>query len=272
MRFEDIKDSFRIDMVETTRGCPEGCRSCAVHDRPTKVQALTKGKIRGNIEGIVGLFNPYVTTHINTEPLRGDNFPDFAELAYELSGGRSSVIAISHGVRAGSKKMRQRLEKIVQLMKTDVIPLFILSMDFARQGLDEEQTLESYLETIGILREAFGCALVTVSLQGEESENSPLYIGKTRQLFAEAIQDLTKEERELLRIHERGYTKVGVAQVRESEDCDVIPDPDFVRDHVPQDHQWRGLVTFEGEILAQANRPGRTYGDSVIGPWKEVEF
>lgn len=272
MRFEDIKDSFRVDMVETTRGCPEGCMSCAVYDHPTKVHALTKEKIRCNIEGIVGLFNPCITTHINTEPLRVDNFSDFAELVYELSKGRSRVIAISHGVRAGSKKMRQRLEKIVKLMNARVIPLFVLSMDFARQGLDEVQTLESYRETIGILQEAFECVLVTVSLQGEESENSPLYIGKTRQMFAKAIQDLTERERGLLRIYERGYTKVGAAQVLESEDCDVIPDPRFVKCCVPQDHQWRGLVTFEGEVLAQKNRPGKTYGDSVVGPWEKVEF
>lgn len=298
MEFSVIKDSFRIEMVETGRGCKEACIHCGAYtgferdDLQPKI--LSVDEIYRNLMRIIDRtrgriftwLNPVVTTHVNQEPLGPvTNFPAFAEMVEMVTyhtGRRSRVACISHGVRAGNEAMVTNLQKIIRLMERKTIPLFVLSVDSARSrgkisaGVNEE----SYYQTLDLLRQALPYGRVTVSLQGDSDPQSPLYIERTVEMFERVCHrlQLSDEERKKLVVTDsRGYTRIGRAQkdlkILNSVDCDVIPDPEFVEKEVPRGHQWRGMVRMDGSLVAQPNRPGRTYGDSVNESlWQTLSF
>ncbi|MFC1616249.1 hypothetical protein ACFL21_03840 [Patescibacteria group bacterium] len=282
-KYSQILENTRIEMVETAKGCPEACLHCGAYENfcpaNMKINELNINELEKNIlqrisrtpNSLIHYFNTYITTYVNIEPLRTTNFIDFSKLVYQASEGMSRVVAISHGLRGGNKKMRKNLKKIVKLMKDKIIPLFVVTMDFARSkgNISYEQNFESYYQTLSILGEAIDYSRVTVSLQGEQNPNSPLFIGRVQGMFEELIKKLLWENKKFskLVIDHRAYTKIGRAckelASQESEDCDVIPDPEFVENCVPRNHLYRGMIDFNGNLLIQKNRPGKTYGDSV---------
>lgn len=285
MEFSAIKDSLRIEMVETGMGCKEACLHCGAYtgferdDLQPKI--LSADEIYRNLMRIIdetrgrifNWLNPVVTTYVNQEPLGPvTNFPDFAEIVEKVSGGHSRVACISHGVRAGNEGMIVNLQKVINLMERNIVPLFVLSVDSARSrgkisaGVNEE----SYYQTLDLLRQALPHGRVTVSLQGDMNPGSHLYIERTVEMFDRVCRrlHLSDEERGKLVVTDpRAYTQIGRAKkdlkILDSIDCDVIPDPEFLGKEVPRDHLWRGMIRFDGSIVAQPNRPGRTYGDSV---------
>ncbi|NQU99265.1 MAG: hypothetical protein HQ538_00880 [Parcubacteria group bacterium] len=291
IKLENIKDNFKIDMIEISKGCPEACLHCGAYSdfstSDMKLMALNKEdmekyfskKINNSDAKIIDYFNNYVTTYVNSEPSRTDAFIDFAELTYKLSKGKSKVIAISHGMQAGNEEMKKRLEKIVSLIKNEIIDLFVLTVDSARlRGkIDTEYNLKSYLETMTILRPILQFGRLTASLQGMPDKESPLFIENTKNMFDKVLNkiNLDKKEQDKLTIDDRSYTNTGrtlsFLGLNKSEDSDVIPDPDFLDKFVYTDHKWRGMLRFDGKLYAQRNRVGKTYGDSVNQLlWEEV--
>ena len=283
MEYAEIRDAVRIEMVQTAVGCPEACLHCGAYQRfrpdDLRVQEVAVDDLRAHVVQpiectdlrLIDLFAPFITTDVNTEPLRGDNFAALAEHVHATSGGRSRVCAISHGMLAGDARMLRRLQRVVALMKAGIVPLFVVSMDYARNKgrIGERTNIESYRRTLDTLREALPYGRVTISLQGDHNQQSPLWIGRTAALWDALREQLqfSADERARLVIDSRSYTRVGRAEeelgVTESEDCDVIPDPEFVAANVPRDHLWRGMIRFDGSLVVAPNRPGRTYGDSV---------
>lgn len=268
-----------VDMFETSRGCPEACRHCGFYDmfRPEdlRVSELSVDDIRSWVRRTVGFLNSQITTHVNTDPLRTRNFSAFARAVYEESGGESQVVGITHGARAGNRIMRDRLEEMVGLVRDRVMSLIVLTMD-AQRGrgrISGSHNYASYRDSLDSLREALPRGRVTVSIQGERDDGQ-YSIENVRRMFSALISDLafTKEERELLVVDDRSYARVGRSSSDNlvSENCDVIPDPEFVTRNVRQNHALRGLIDFEGRLMVQENRPGRTYNDSVTPSlWRE---
>ncbi|OGH95138.1 MAG: hypothetical protein A2538_03440 [Candidatus Magasanikbacteria bacterium RIFOXYD2_FULL_41_14] len=293
MNLAEIKNSLKIDMVETTRGCPEACLHCGAYEDFDRSQltvqsadplALKKYLIRQDkTTGVklIDLFNKYVTTHVNTEPLRAANFADFAKMVFELSNGKSQVIAISHGLWVKHADMRKKLEQITELMRVGIVPLFVLTVDSARSrgNIPPHINKDSYLETLQVLRTALPYGRITASVQGNSDSQSKLWIEKTKKMFNEVLEllKLTPEESGQLLIDSRSYTNTGRSKkfldLKNSEDCDVIPDSEFVKDKLPTTHAWRGMIRFDGRLIVQKNRPGKTYGDSATTSlWQEVEL
>lgn len=293
MKLSEIQDRFRIEMVEIARGCPEACLHCGAYDgfssdemRLVEVREEDLEKNLKQVSGATGLrilecLCPYLTPHVNTEPLRVDNFLHLARLVADLTQNHSRMLAISHGIRIGNSDMERRLEKIVELMEQGLIPLFVLTVDHARgKGkINPDDNFRSYLRTLEILRSALPFGRVTASLQGTRNPESPLFIGKTREMFTMVLKqaDFGPEELTKLIVDDRSYTRKGRAAqligLEESIDCDVIADPEFLKAQFPRDHLWRGMIRFDGTLLTQPNRPGETYGDSVnVTLWQNVQL
>jgi hypothetical protein len=293
MHVLEIRDTVRIEMVQTALGCPEACLHCGAYSnfRPEdlRVRELSHAQLQAYLTQplpatgarVIDLCAPYITTDVNTEPLRGDAFVDLAELVYTESGGRCRVCAISHGVLTGDIRMIGRLRRIAELMRLGIVPLTVVSMDYARSKgkIGESTNIASYRETLELLRPALPYGRVTISLQGDRNPESPLWIGRSEALWDQLQRTLAFDDAELARIvvDGRSYTKVGRAKdalhVDDSEDCDVIPDPEFVARHLPRDHQWRGMIRFDGALVVAPNRPGKTYGDSVNPQlWQRVDM
>ncbi len=159
-----LLETTLIDMVELGSGCAGDCVACGafreeytVEER--KVCPITPEQLEENISQeivdgrtgtryrLVDLFRRYMTTGVDMEPLESDIFNEAAELIYELSDRKSRMVAISHGLRCNEvldeegkvidwvpkSDQLTRLERLVQLMLEDKIPLFVLSMDSARE-------------------------------------------------------------------------------------------------------------------------------------------
>lgn len=283
MDLAEIGGDLKVDMMQISIGCPEACLHCGFYDGQfkrddLKIISLKEAELERRIRSYAGYFNKVITTQVNSEPLRLSDFGDFAELVYECSGTNSQVAAITHGVRSGVRKMRDRLENIVQLMRKKIIPVCVVSTDFARShgAISYRQNYDSYLETLGILKDALSSGRVTISLQGLRG-SGPMSIERVREMFDEILVELSMNDESSggFVVDDRSYTKVGRAEglgIDESEDCDVIPDPDFVKTHVDRNHLWRGLIDFKGKLLVQPNRPGKTYGDSVdFSKWMKLD-
>lgn len=280
-------------MVQTALGCPEACLHCGAYTnfRPEdlRVRELSPPRLRACLtqpltetgERLIDLCGPYITTDVNTEPLRGDAFIELAEFVHAASGGRSQVCAISHGVLTGDARMHARLRRIAELMRQRIVPLTVVSMDYARSKgrISESTNFASYRETLEVLREVLPYGRVTVSLQGDRNPDSPLCIGRSKAMWDELQRALAfdAEEQARLVVDVRSYMNVGRARealhLDDSEDCDVIPDREFVADCMPRDHRWRGMIRFDGSLVVAPNRPGKTYGDSVNPQlWQRVDI
>ena len=292
MELSTIDKDFAIEMIETARGCPEACLHCGAYSgfkkENLKLLEVPIDTLENNITQEIAdtntpvyhYFAPYMTTHVNTEPLRTDGFLFLAEQIPKRTNNRSKMVAISHGMRAGEANMKERLEAIVELMKEGSIPVFVLTVDSARSmgKISDSYNLSSYTESLLVLKHALSYGRVTASIQGTHNSNSPLYIEKTRSMFAQALDNakFTQKQRSQLHIDDRSYSKIGRSEellenTEDSIECDVIPDPEFVLTSFKRDYSWRGMIRFDGKILVQPNRPGKTYGDSVRASlWEEI--
>src|SRR3989338_1363890 len=279
MRLGEIKGSLKIDMVETTRGCPEDCLQCGFFDGFNREQRIVRSLDPDTIQRLLlqqdtesgvrlsNLLNTFVTTQVGTEPLRATNFADFVTLAHTLSEGKSRVVALTHGVWADYKEMEQRLENIAGLMQRKIVPLIVVTVDQARRKgrVSHQRNMESYVRTFQILRPALGYGRVPASIQGKADPASPPYIENAKRLFNEVIERLQWPADELNRlvIYIRdSYVDTGRAHLialssrrRAPEPffCDVIPDKQFVAENLPQTHQWRGMIRFDGLLVVQEN-------------------
>jgi len=286
MYLNDIKGSFQIEEAEGAVGCSEACAFCGAYPdfspECLRVRSITRDQLEQNLRRFSSFLALVVTTPPRTEPLQTDVFADLAEIVNVQTDTRSSLVAISHGLRSKNKIMEQRLERIIGLMEEGVIPLFVLSMDFARSRgkIDPQKNLESYMETLMMLQTVLKVARVTVSLQAE----SPEAMVKVEKMFAEILDRLgwTEEEMALLNVDRReSYTAsgragvAGGATVANSADCDIIPDAgyyDLVKADWPRTHKLRGMIDMNGRLWAQENRPGKVYGDSVDkSRWEMVD-
>lgn len=165
--------STYVDMVELGRGCAVNCVSCGAYegvepqDRrvvPISIEDLERNITQriddsstGTKRRLIDLFRSHVTSGVDMEPLGTGIFIEAAELIHRLSNGKSRLVAISHGLSCGERKMgdsvvfdiplaqKARLEKLNDLLLRDVIPIFILSMDSARQqGLPSRSAVKSH--------------------------------------------------------------------------------------------------------------------------------
>lgn len=292
MNFLDIQNDLMIDMLRSSRGCPEQCRHCGAYSenigqedlRISEVQVyvfedILMRQIEGSRRQIKDLLADIITTDVNSEPLQTKNFPELAALVHRVTNGESRMAVISHGVRIGVKKMYDQLQSIVDLIKKDVIRNFVLSMDFARlQGkIDEKKNEDSYMETLRQLRSILFMPemRVTVSLQGT-SDSETMYV-----LIQSRLKEKdhwSEEEIRMLNVDRRGsYVRVGRAKSLitppEAVDCEIIPDEELVRRI-----RSRGTKKFRGRIdgfrrvlEAQLLRPGMTYSDTLdAGRWEIV--
>lgn len=295
-------DDTLVDMVETAKGCAEGCIHCGAYEGAEaadwKVLDLTREKIRENVRGVLDAgfeFARFVTTGVNTEPLGGPNgtFIYLAEALDKFTNGESRAICISHGMRVNSegvpvKRMEERMDRVVQMMREGVVPMFVLTVDSNRhQGrIDREVNINSYVATLQKLRpllehpdENVKEVRITVSIQGKDDETGPLSRDESLKMFKEVLDRLEWPLELRGRLHydeARPYVKSGRAALlpglSENGACDVVPDAEFAKvdNAYKADHFFRARVTRDGRVERQAFRPGFTYNTTVKGLWHEV--
>ena len=209
-----------------------------------------------------------------------------AELVYDLSNGESRAVCISHGLRTNVTPMKKRLEKIVDLMLCGKVPLFVLTVDTARNraNISGEANIKGYTKTLEVLKPVLDMisrkkesndssipdARVTISLQGESDKNSPLFRQKAAEHFQEALKrsSLTASQRDsLVWDRERPYANLGRTDIylhgHEEGECPVIPDIKFVKKILPHGHIHRGMVDMRGRVFRQINERLRTYNSSL---------
>lgn len=173
---EHLPGTLAIDMVRLGTGCYADCLSCGAYEgmdvAGKRIQTITPDQLKGNLlqevddhrlgvrTRLVDLFASVVTSGVDMEPLDSDIFNEAAKLICDLSGGKSKMVAISHGVgmyentRGGEGKygiykgQLERLRQLNDLLMADVVPLFVLSMDSARAGGLLGQTAKKYHEKI----------------------------------------------------------------------------------------------------------------------------
>lgn len=173
---EHLPGTLAIDMVRLGTGCYADCLSCGAYEgmdaAGKRVQAITPDQLKENLlqevddhrlgvrKKLIEFFASVVTSGVDMEPLDSDIFNQAARIICELSGGKSKMVAISHGVcmyennREGEgqygiyKGQLERLRQLNDLLMTDVVPLFVLSMDSARAGGLLGQTAKKYHEKI----------------------------------------------------------------------------------------------------------------------------
>ncbi len=308
MKLGDCYNTLKIDMVRTATGCPEACLHCGaytsfdnVHD--FSMTELSRSELKENLERavegtrlkIADVLAKYVTTDVNVEPLRGNVFCDLAELVYDLTDGRSKTVCISHGVRYSSKSMNERMEKVVGLMLEGKVPLFVLTVDTARNKarISDKANIKGYAKTLEALKPVLDMIAikkelkdedlpdlrVTISLQGEDSKESLIWRQKAAEHFQEAVKrsGLSASQRDaLVWDRERPYAKVGRADIylhgQEEGECPVIPDIKFVKKFLPFDNIHRGMIDIKGKVYRQLNERLRTYNTSLNpAAWEFLE-
>lgn len=156
-----LPENLWIDMVQLGRGCAGDCLSCGAFEEVSpldkRISTIGRQQLEANLNQeivsertgtrvrLVDLLRRYVTSGVDMEPLDTEIFNEAADLIYDLSNGRSRLVAISHGLTcyervAGGKSRYEipmsqlkRLQALNRLMLDDVVPLFVLSMDSARR-------------------------------------------------------------------------------------------------------------------------------------------
>jgi hypothetical protein len=171
-----LPSTLAIDMVEIGKGCAGDCLSCGafkgidVEDR--RVKPITIEQLEANITQtiedqrtgtkvrLIDLFRSIVTSGVDMEPLAMGIFNEAAELINNLSGGKSKLVAISHGISCIEsvegdnptyvmpRPQVEKLQRLNELMLQDVVPLFVLSMDSARAQGIPGQTAAMYHQEI----------------------------------------------------------------------------------------------------------------------------
>lgn len=173
-----LPGTMLIDMVELGRGCAGDCLSCGafegINSEDKRVVPISVEQLEINITKeiqdqrtgtrfrLVDLFRRYVTSGVDMEPLAQGIFNQAAELINRLSGGRSRLVAISHGLSCFERTVKkgglttysvpliqlEKLRELNELMLRDVVPLFVLSMDSARMRGTPSQAALKYQEQI----------------------------------------------------------------------------------------------------------------------------
>lgn len=158
-----------------------------------------------------------------------------------------------------------------------------------------EANARGYAKTLHILMPAIKAGKrVTISLQGDENDESLAYHGLARRILQRTADFLGQEHNisnlEINRLFEavnlrppRLYAGVGRAKnvlgvesgIRP---CPVIPDPEFIDRCVYEDpyRVTRGRIRADGTLEVQAYRASRTYNDTVDpskdNPWVAVDL
>jgi hypothetical protein len=161
-----------FENVEVTGGgCPDLCASCGWVSDEHETGNEKRGSMREVTEQqIVDILNkiledtgvrvrdilaPFVTTNVNIDPLWTKSFAKLAKLLWQFTEkrspfapkgfrdlDRSRLVCISHGLTVkqdmdenwiSQGNQEDRLMEIVDLMKEGKIPLFVLSLDVAKQ-------------------------------------------------------------------------------------------------------------------------------------------
>ncbi|MFH1284685.1 MAG: hypothetical protein ABIH78_03815 [Candidatus Peregrinibacteria bacterium] len=155
-----IWDEVRIAVVRLGIGCDGGCITCGAFQgmspEERRVWNISLDQLIDNLTKEIGVIQDgtrlrmidlcrrFITTGVDADdPVNSDLFNQAARLVYLLSGGEKYYVAISHGVRAVqmgngewgvNPNQIRRIEETAQLMVEGVIPLFVLSMDLARDN------------------------------------------------------------------------------------------------------------------------------------------
>lgn len=301
--------TMKIDMVETAKGCSEGCIHCGAYEgfdnsEDSIVKPLSRAELEAHLtQEIIGAeaegtrvrvadcLAELITTGVNTEPLLSDAFIDLAELAHEISGGNSRAICISHGLKTGStgrlsesrRSMADRLRKIVDLMLKDVVPVFVLTVDLARNKgkITGEANVASYIETLKLLLPALDAGKrVTISLQGDDDPESPYYRARADRVWQHVLENVTltpQQQANLCYDQGRSYVKAGRARgligaLSAGGNAPVIPDRKLAeaiatsQSAVP----YRGMVDIYGRLWRQFREWANSYGTTVNGPWERL--
>lgn len=326
--------SVKIMTFRTGEGCGEDCAHCGAY--PVGVQpgdllpeGVTRERMRACLLGefvlneaangqrldtpddvkgevrkrLADLLANYVTTDVNQEPLNSDTFLDFAGLVKELTGGKSRAVCISHGLRvsadgkpAGDDAVR-RLDALAAMM--DDKDVFVLSLDLARsQGkIGHDVNLHSYVETLNRLKPALDKgSTITVSIQGVDDPESPLYRLHATNLYVEVKEVLKSKygwrDRELAGlIMDTGRSWVskgraeGLSGLDADRECPVIPDSRLVEDFLDKPTMAAFVDAISGRVFVVPNNPKRSYNDVArlsrhlsargacgvkMGHWEEV--
>lgn len=307
-------DAWRVVAVNLGDGCKENCVQCGAYppnpDREATIRALTVREVTAkrieacltrDVEGskpvegapevpdqavsavrqrLVDFFANYVTTGVNQEPLNGDAFVHFAEIVKRLSGGKSRVVCVSHGLRVSKEgkpvdeAADARLQKIVSMM--DEQDVFVLSLDLARsQGkISKEVNLASYVETLDRLRPALAKgSRVTISIQGDDDKDSPLYRGLAYDFCQEVINKLGTERgwgrEEIMALYRdsgRAWVQTGRSKqlpgVGPDGECAVVPDISFVSNTLDMKHGLMAVVdAVSGKVFVHDHNAKKTYKD-----------
>lgn len=178
-----LPSTMLIDMVELGHGCVGDCLSCGafegIDSEDRKVVPISIKQLEANITReiqdqrtgtrfrLVDLFRRYVTAGVNMEPLASGIFNQAAALINSFSGGKSKLVAISHGLSCVERIVKkggspattytvplfqlENLRELNELMLRDVVPLFVLSMDSARKRGTPSQTATEYQDQIRAL-------------------------------------------------------------------------------------------------------------------------
>lgn len=323
MRLGDRReDAVKVVAVRLGDGCKQHCAQCGAYpatpdDDEAVARALTplevdEARIRAILTREVDPANGgtavdaevqavrrklvdycanYVTTDVNQEPLDGDAFAIFARLLKELSGGKSRAVCVSHGLRANlsgkvDEETAGRLRDIVDIM--DHEDVFVLSLDLARSqgGIGYDVNVSSYVETLERLKPALEKgARVTVSIQGDDDESSPLSRGKAVDLYMGVLAKLEQPidqggkgwTRDLImRLKKdsgRAWAKIGRAKnlpgVGPTGECAVIPDNSFVHNTLDIRHAIMVAVdAVSGRVFGHDNNPDKSYND--VSRWSRL--
>ncbi|MDD3861971.1 MAG: hypothetical protein PHP74_03740, partial [Candidatus Gracilibacteria bacterium] len=154
-----LPEMMWIDIVSLGRGCVEGCKSCGVYASKECVfpDPITVEQLKENLSQeiisiktgtrfrVADLLNRCVSTSPDMEPLGKGIFCEAAEMIYDMTEGEKKMVCISHGVKSHwprdefegwrvDEGQLAKLNRVVELMLADKIPLFVLSLDTARAG------------------------------------------------------------------------------------------------------------------------------------------
>ena len=213
-----------IDMVQLGRNCAGNCLSCGAFEgmKPSdnKVTPVTAEALKASLEReiedvstgtrarIIDLFRSYVTTGVDMEPLARGIFVEAAELIHRLSAGRSRLVAISHGLDCRCEELegrdthvpnedqRQRLAKINELMLKDVVPLFVLTVDAAKQkGLPTVEAIAAQKEVMAMNRDgsAFSRIIHSQAIKDQKASGVPPF-GEKEDLWNARVMRVRRKQ------------------------------------------------------------------------------
>jgi hypothetical protein len=198
-----------------------------------------------------------------------------------LEGYGDDILDRDNEVQAGDNSISEELmEEFIGCTRE------IADLEEECWGYVVEANAQSYAETlIGLEKPIKARKRVTVSLQGDDKEKSPVYIGKVMMMWQRACEILEEKGYGHLlndiHIEDEGrfYVNLGRAEtvlggLDPSRHCPVVPDEEFLKKVLWKEpyRTNRAIVDINGRVLFQVYRARRTYDDTIEGQWKQLDL